>query len=495
MMISQEYFDEVCLENAQLFDLSEEESLRETLEQFSDQDLRHIVSTFPSAKDTQREARQAFQEALAELNDDNLEANLDLIREKLQENPSVYARLIVVHQGFTKLVPLLSKDGALETILAAFDKKDREVLQSFHASAGKSDAVQQWLELYSGSSSSTVLLTRLHLYACWACKHCEVNKKSFMGHDTLNLPNLWMDHLQACLESDKTDPDFVVSACRLLTVVCTFDDFAQNQAGPTLASTHANVQAFHAAGAISFLQRLLTMSNPSTRTAVVLALRSLAIHDETVQVMVAGGILDRVNELFANDGASLELQTACLGLFRNVCANDEIKCRLCTGNQSIVPAIMDTMMSVKPSDGPNNSVSLLLEHGCGTIAAMALRQPRNAAHLVGHRAGAAIVRAMKLFPDRVTLQRQASLALRNLASRADENVKQTLLQGRAQQALLEVAARHVGCQDEVYAALRDLGVSVNCLHIQTDASGKSVVLQQREMFGQGNNSNFRAVYE
>ena len=220
---------------------------------------------------------------------------------------------------------------------------------------------------------------------------------------------------------------------------------------------------------------------------------------------------------------TVDTLVALVGLFRNMSANDEIKTMLCLGRSSdstttnnnevmsIVPSLVHVMTT--PSHPP-----LLQEHACGTIAAMALRQPRNAQFLVvTHAVHVAIVQVMQRHASSAPLQRQAALALRNLVSRdklltnvasVESEGQQSqpqpqplgplLLQAGAQQALLQYAAPHASCQDEVYAALRELGVQGISMvhHVRVvDSSGtEQVVVQPTPQFG-AVASNFRPVYE
>ena len=139
---------------------------------------------------------------------------------------------------------------------------------------------------------------------------------------------------------------------------------------------------------------------------------------------------------------------------------------------------------------------LLQEHACGLTAALALRHPANAAVLVSQaQIPVAIVAAMRRHPDAVPLQRQAALAIRNLVSRSPELRGPVLDMAPTEEALRHVAGKLLACQDEVYAALRDLGLPVTSMHVQHDDDGKVTVRQGRQMFGEEHNPNFRAVYE
>ena len=174
---------------------------------------------------------------------------------------------------------------------------------------------------------------------------------------------------------------------------------------------------------------------------------------------------------------------------RNLSANDDIKTTLCR-RPGVVEQVVHLMQTYPEA-------ALLQEHACGWIAAAALRQPANAILLVQQaHVHAHIVTAMQHHPTVVPLQRQAALAIRNLVGRATPDVRRAVLDEAAtEDALRNVAGRLMPCQDEVYAALRDLGLTVTSVHVQQDEDGQVKVLSRgRPMFGEGNNTNFRPVF-
>lgn len=306
------------------------------------------------------------------------------------------------------------------------------------------------------------------------------------------------------------------AVARLIATLGTFeedwmvsDNDSDQKKQTVVASAHATVLALSEIGAVVQLVRLWTAY--PTEPCAVASLRCMAIHDSVVQQMVAAGVLERVLQTFQQDKQDNESnidkertneywagRTAVIGLVRNLCANDEIKCTLCGGRQSIVVDLIRIMNEALSPDNTRTTTAgtrnhgTLLEHACGVIAAMALRFARNAELLVKNLAVEAIVRSMYKYPDKVPLQRQAALAIRNIVSR-DTDLRAAVLQAGAEAALTGVAARHVRCQDEVYAALRDLGIAASLRAAEQDSSG-NMVLKDREMFGT-RNPNFRPVFE
>jgi hypothetical protein len=369
-------------------------------------------------------------------------------------------------------------------------------------------------------------LHQLLQLAYFAIRQSEPNKKAFMAAKSLtshpkSSPILLMNTLDqlTTFQPSSTDDDnnsiheselhrlVGDPLCRLVANICTYDDFDTTSSSsvlpggggaPTVASAHDNVRSFFQARGVMRLARYL---QDKQVTSAILALRAMAIHDEIVQAMVAVGVLDTATALFhrlltrdKNDSKeetvdatdALEGLAAVIGLFRNVCANDEIKSKLCFGEKSVVQQIIGAMEAYPEA-------ARLQEHACATFAAMALGSPRNAEFLVEkNEVTTWIVRAMKKHPNRTTVQRQGALAIRNLVSRSTE-LRPLVLQAGAAQALKDIAAKHATCQDEVYAALRDLGLPASMLRVEQDDNGQ-LVMKQTEMFGE-RKSNFRPVFD
>ena len=329
------------------------------------------------------------------------------------------------------------------------------------------------------------------------------------GIKTVSGIGLWMECLPKNLDSNGNEL-MAKELCKLLAILGKFQAWAE--AGPTssdqapvVSSAHANVKEFFKWDAVSKLHQLAqqsleihpTMSDRKRGERQVLlcqvlsALRVMAIDNEIVQQMVAVGILETLNTSSEAEKGDEEDRTllvhqpntaaATMGLLRNLCANDEIKSTLCRQSLASILQAMERH-TLNPS---------VQEHGCGILAAMSLRNPQNAS-IICHatRGGEAVVKAMKAFPPKVTLQRQACLALRNLASRASADEKQMLLDAGTEFVLREIAGRHQDSIDEAYAALRDLG----CTTVRYTIDQETGKAQGTQMFGQVQ-SNFRPVYD
>jgi hypothetical protein len=373
--------------------------------------------------------------------------------------------------------------------------------------------------------------------------HYEANKKLWIACQTesSNFASILMKALQRAmtlmndnqsLPDDTGDVANILSTiCRIITTLCTFDGFSVNVSDdalnvmPIVQSGHSAVQALYQAGAVRNIHQIITSSkcnhhhqhhhhhhhhndsverldycsiDESIGTAFS-ALRAMAIQDDVVQCMDKIGVVDTavqalhdvVRTGFACKDRKKEhsqLVTAILGLLRNVSANDDIKTTLCLGiNRNIVQTTIQAMEMY-------HDVVLLQEHGCGLFAAMALRKPKNATTLVMAGVHVCIVNvAMRPHPTFVTLQRQGALAIRNIVSRSPELRNMILNDCDTEVTLRTIAGTHLRCQDEVYAALRDLGLEVRSIHVHNADDGTVTVQEGRSAFG-ARNPNFRPEY-
>jgi len=301
----------------------------------------------------------------------------------------------------------------------------------------------------------------------------------------------------------------------------------------------------------------------SLASSAMSATRCLAVNDEIVQSLVAVGILKVVKlalemgvkeaedmdttdaDVDANDSAAKiaetetvdketkqredrikvhrqNLTSGAIGLIRNLCGNDGIKTSLCLGNPNDPTSA--SLHSVLQGMRLYRDNALIQEHGCGTLAAMALRRPANAVRIVKQNGPRELLAAMSKFPNNVLVQRQGALAIRNIASRlahsaanaADDeapaagtsetkndeekvttkaeealNVRDIFLDLGAEVILRHITGRHQGSVDEAYAALRDLGCEVSMSKFD---EATQTFTRKVEMFGEVK-SNFRATYD
>jgi hypothetical protein len=496
-MISQELFDETLLENEDVFELSPEDALQETIEQFekSNQSVQHLSLTHPLSGQgkTERCEQQAFTAELNRLDqcvkeDGSVEIiegtveTLTRIQEAclsktflamLERQEGLYTLLSLLNvvveeedlQDTTKVSVLSSTLQCLIIILSKASTTQRDLTQAVL----KKPLLQLRWSMDDGLTISVFQL----LQAC--CRNNEANKKAWTA------PRDSLRRLVAVLKATNNQ-DLAQSWCSFLTVLCRFDDFRESTGAPTIASSHDTVLELSRCGLVLVLKDWTDKAadNEILMPALLTTLRVMAVHDDIVQSMVAVGLLDTAMHILASSQGE-ELSTATIGMLRNVSANDEIKSTLC---QSSV------LLSIAQIADKYPDQALLQEHVCGLLGAMALRKPRNASRILQHDGARIVLAAMKRHDSNTVLQRQGALAIRNIAARATPEEKQLILDTLDAETLLQFAGLHGGSVDEAYAALRDLGCKVSKTTYHQDGS----VSTKPQMFGEVQ-SNFRAVYD
>jgi len=565
MHITQDYFDQVCLETAELLDdLSDDEVVQESVQQLlaqvpddADTALSHLTLTFPTSVQglKERQERKEFVQALDQLQgyvDRRLKEDNESL-EDTTDNAVLHDNLIRIQQDLPRLLPLWERQGGSKLYTTLFSHLlshgtsgnetnstlDQLVLQTLLATCKQSPTAKStfqqavtsrfvvtWMSLYQ-EPSTLVARERLLLPIAWtAGHHCEENKQRWMTQKDGTLTSIVIPPLVDAvdtLEGNVSDNALwlVHETCRFITVLCTYDDWSSQQSS---ATTHGRRWAQPAVGLIVVLGKFLKLCNalqvgdrsdsdtsdeanekerepPSEGNgrisqhkvvvAVLGCLRAVSTHEESVNAILATDLVSQVKTIWVvflknenpepnkigNADHAEDILSSCVGFVRNLCAQDDAKQMLC--QPEWISMLMQTLVMY-----PKNAS--LQDHGCGTIAAMALRSPQNAKALVQAGAHTALVTAMHIHTDRASIQRQGALAIRNLASRSPE-LRAILLQEGAQEVLYAAAARHANCQDEVYAALRDLGLEAKLVTVNGD-----------DTFGQEfgkTASNFRPVYD
>lgn len=397
--------------------------------------------------------------------------------------------------------------------------------------------MQAWMALFrsccdSGTIASVPICRNLLTVGYWSCKRNEAQKQLWMeqrfdetSSDSTNLVELLLGLLSAIPSAAGAQDDeassLLAPLCRWITVLCRNDFDSSSDDAPLTASATSRVQQFTASG---FLVPLLhghlrggvatTGENDQDRTVVLLqTCRALAIHNDVVVSMRQEGLVGTAIDLFESidmSGADGALLVALVGLFRNLCANDDLKNQL---GHTILPSLafrFSELVHRRRTTNSSDSQVALHEQFCGLIAALSLRHPGNARQLVELGAVESIVACMEAHPDSGPLQRSAANAVRNMVSRLDHHQPSSAtdengcpavhskdeLRELCQPALVRAARTHASCQEAVYAALRDLGCNdAKMSRVVLDANGRAKLVSGATTFQPGSNAGFRAVYD
>jgi armadillo repeat-containing protein 6 len=202
-------------------------------------------------------------------------------------------------------------------------------------------------------------------------------------------------------------------------------------------------------------------TNADVAACALSALRQLILSEEAVKMVCSHGLMTLPKQILQLDHAPVVLIRSLVGLLRNICADDTRKNYLVS--DGIIPLLIYYM-----SREEYQQDALLMEHILATLAAIALRYPNNS-HLIVNSGGIdEIVSIMRRHEQKVSLQRQACLTIRNIASRCPE-LRRRILDGNVE-VMLRQAGRHQECIDEAYAALRDLECEVQFVKLSTDGA-------------------------
>jgi hypothetical protein len=187
-------------------------------------------------------------------------------------------------------------------------------------------------------------------------------------------------------------------------------------------------------------------------------------------------------EILSLQDSPVVLIRSCVGMMRNLCADDKRKNRLVSDGSL-------RLMIVAMSKKEYASDFLLMDHAIACLAQMSLRSPSNSSRIVECGAIEILVKTMHAYPDKSNLLRQACLCIRNIAARCVE-LRDILLDAGVE-TVLRAAGRHVDAVDEAYAALRDLGCEVQCIKINAETGEVGAAY---ETFG-STKSAFNPVYD
>jgi hypothetical protein len=461
----------------------------------------------------------------------------------------------------TRIHALALADQILHTISHVLDQSSRHFDEMIKPVQPwfTLDFMQAWMKLldircrgdgFSPIDPPSVSSCRLLLVvAYWSCKRSEANKQLWMEQRLLTdcgrevcLTDMVLRLLSsvasiaaspekvnersACANPDAT-PSLLLPIYRFITVLCRNDFDGNDNESPLTASATSRVQQFTASGQLVPVLREhlsdVSMSDAPATTgdslfaghansellvSLLQACRAVAIHNDVVNAMRQEGLVDVATTLFHHlelsspdkNTVDLAVLASLIGLFRNLCANDDLKNHL--GHQ-ILPALAARFSQLVDDNGCKPTGSLL-EQFCGLVSALSLRHPGNSRELVQLGAVETLVRSMRMFPQSPSLQRSAAYAIRNLVSRLDQHrddenavaVDRRELQELCQPALVQAARLHADCQEAAYAALRDLGcANVRLSRVVVDTTGQAKLVPGTTMFQPGSNAGFRTVYD
>lgn len=284
---------------------------------------------------------------------------------------------------------------------------------------------------------------------------------------------------------DLTDLDpkalYLQELCLTIRGICIHDDLRRD-----MSSAYDNGKYFLSADGV--VQALLLLSKdfvlcPRVAAAALAGMKQFVLSEEAVQVVCMHGAMEIPAGVLGWKDAPLVLVRSAAGLMRNLCADDKRKNKLV--QQGILHHIVRVM-----SDERYNIDSQFMDNAAACLAAISLRSQSNSRAIVECGAIETLIVGMRKHFDKASFQRQACLAIRNIAARGGEDME-TILLDLGIEGVLRNAGALQGAVDEAYAALRDLNCEVSFVSVNLDGSALPVY----EQFGTGKKLQFNPVFD
>lgn len=454
-VITQETYDDVVKENMNDFDMTPQEAIADAILQFEAQGVNlcniikdlalnvnntHLVSAaLENLKKLQTQTNIEEKDIISELDSLKTECDKDLARRVRAGKEGAYQVLLDLMNRPNATTELLVK--TLQTLTSLMDTQP-DLLDDI--------GVQQMNSLLERGNSELTVDTLRWISVC-CLKHEQNRQKIFESKIVGKLKRILYE---------TKDPVLLQELLRVLRHLV-LDDDIRVEFGK--AHEHAREISIEL---LTFLTKMLTeySSNQNLVGDLLVTISALLVRHEFCQMVEdAGGvtfILDTFVEFYDNAAMS---QRA-LKIVKALAGNDDVKRSLV--NKGSAPLIITTM-----NRHMGNSAIVSVALGC--IAALTLREPKNSVEFTNAGAPETIIDAMKRYPDILTVQKNASWAIRNMVARSrDLNTKFLEL---GVEPLLNVAVTRFDkeCEFDIKSALRDLGCNVK---FQEQWTGKGVAM-------------------
>ncbi|KAI4466897.1 hypothetical protein MML48_2g00018927 [Holotrichia oblita] len=411
LQITQETFDNTVRENVSEFEMSVEEAIKETIEQFSAQGviLTHIVTDWMMASSANS---LELVDAIRQLNELTSGESMDL--------QALITQLSIIRaecdKGLNYKV-LAGREGAYSVIMTVLCNYDSDV-----------NIVKECLStLISLMTQNSDLLDDNGIQAMVTLLDTQKDL------DVLKLVLIWMKECCVLHEMNR---------------IRRAHEHARAIASDTLCAITNLLEKFkHDSAVINDL--LLTLSALLVRT------------EFCKKVEDAGGIQiihDAMNNFQDND----KIVKQCLKVLKALAGNDECKTHII--QRGIAPDIVMLMQQ-------HQKTAQTIIFGLACIAALSLRSPDNSKALFEAGAPDIIIHVMRIHPDNESLQKNGSWAIRNMVSRSRYQ-SQKFLELNAEEVLKAAAKKFKKSEYDMKAALRDLGCDVELREEWTGKGGK-----------------------
>lgn len=259
-------------------------------------------------------------------------------------------------------------------------------------------------------------------------------------------------HLKPLLVHD--EPDIIRNICICFRCFILDDDIRVE-----FGKAHEHARQI-AQEALVDLTKLLTKfkDNPDTLADLMLTIAALTVRNEFCQVIAEADGLTLILDAMVCFQDSLNVITQALKLLKALAGNDTVKSDII--KHGAAPLIESSLNRHKADEGAAKS-------GLACISTLALRTKTNAMALFETGIAETIIQTLKIHEKNKMIQRNGAWAIRNMVSRSQEQCESWFALG-VEDVLQEARKNHSSIDQDIRAALRDLGAKV---HLQEEWKG------------------------
>lgn len=465
-IISQETFDDVVKENIVDFSMSPDEAKEETIKQFEAQgiNLANIIKDLTINPDT---GKPVLNEIIDEIktyigqkstDTKKLLENLSILDSECQKSIShrVLAGKNSAHEALVTLLeqelvnqnssenvkPNLSVLEACLKCANSFTNKQPDIFDA--------EALAVILKLLSIEDENIIILTLQWLQKA-SIMH-EINRQNIVNAGVVKKLKPFVSK-QSSLKLIRE----VLAVLRYLVL----DDDIRVEFG----CAHEHARRIASEYIVDLTKLLGEYNDPNILSDLLLTIGALAVRQEFCTTIEDAGGIKFVFDIMTANQTSVRVNREAVKLLRALGGNDTVKAHIVQqGAAPIIKQALETHVSNE------NVVSGAL----ACIATLTLRVKDNSAAFFATGIAETIVEAVRMHPKNKIVQRNGAWAIRNMVSRSRDQCESWISFG-VEDLLNTALSSHPSIQQDVKAALRDLGCKVELREEFTGVAEKKII--------------------
>ncbi|KAI4488700.1 hypothetical protein M0802_011370 [Mischocyttarus mexicanus] len=453
-VISQETYDEAVNENIEVFSMSPEEAIQETVKQFESQgvDLSNVIKDLLITQDHDLILTylEQLRSALTKKHYERIPQVLDKLTIELDKD--IARRVYAGKQGCYGVLLNIMKNCEYDTLIVKSTLKAITSLMTGNPDLLDDKGVSIQMEILDKQRDKLVLQCLLRWIRECCIKH-EANRQNIFSANIFK-------RLKKILTRDDATASEVRDACSVLRALV-LDDDIRHEYGK--AHEHATVIA---RSALDVLTGLLSKfkNEKAVMGDIMITLASLIVRNEFCQDVTDAGGLKFVLDVIINYPDSEKLNWQALKLLKALAGNDNVKSQIVIAGSA--PLIVSVISRFKKSES-------IVTAGLACISALTLRSSSNAGVFYDCGSVSIIIDAMKTYPRNINVLKQAAWTIRNMSVRNKMECHEFIGYG-VEDILKNALVMHGSkIENDIKAALRDLGLKVE---LKERWTGKGVKL-------------------